>query len=217
MIVRVPLVAGALLAAAALTVPAFANHEPDYAERVRNCATQSYALVESIITFRESIAVVAEATGTLPTATDQRIMATVARATSAGAGRMFDNLSDCLIGLRDGIAPGVEANLAAQGIAVEIDFAVEEVNGIFATVDQVEAALRAKWGAAGTAQAATALQPFRDFAFDLEGYLEEARAFVAILVDRTTPDAAPPAVPRPVPPPVPPPGGAPPAAPRTPL
>ncbi len=179
---------GAAVAAALWIAPASANHEPDYAERVRYCATLSYALVESIITFRESIDVAIDATGVLPNATDQRIMDVVARATSAGAGRMFDNLSECLIALGDDLEREENANLAAQGIAVEIDFAIEEVGAVFTTIEEGEGTLRRKWGAAGAAQAASALQTFRDFALDLEGYLEEARDFVAVLVERTAPE-----------------------------
>ena len=178
--------------------PASANHEPDYAERVRYCATLSYALVESIITVRESIDVAIDATGALPNANDQRLMDVVARATGAGAARMFDNFSECLIALSDDLVRDVDANLAAQGIAVEVDFAIEEINGVFAAIDEGERALRQKWGTAGNANAATAVQSFRDFAFDLEGYLEEARDFVAVLVERTTPEGVvpPPDTPR---------------------
>lgn len=207
---------GAVLAVA-LTAPWSAGAQTmaldDYAERVRLCSTQAYAMVESIITFRDGITVAVEATGAQPSPADQRLMATVAQATGTGAGRMFDTFSDCLIELREGLEQSALAFLYAQEIGLEVDFAIDEINGAFAVIDEAEAVLRAKWGTAGAAQAATALQSFRDFAFDLEGYLEEARDFVAVLVERTAPANGPGAAP----PAIAPPGAAqPPAAPRPP-
>ena len=86
--------AGLALALVVPALPAAANHEGTYAERVRHCATQAYALVESIITLRESISVAIDRVGPLPTANDQRLMQAVARATAGGPGRLFDNHGD---------------------------------------------------------------------------------------------------------------------------
>ncbi len=210
---------GAVLAVA-LTAPWSAGAQTmavDYVERVRLCSTYGYAMVESIITFRDGIFVAVEATGAQPSPADQRLMATVAKATGTGAGRMLDTFGDCLIELREGLEQSALAFRFAQEIGVEIDFAIIEINGAVAVIDEAEAVLRAKWGTAGTAQAATVLQRFRDFAFVIEGYLEEIHDFVAALVEHTDPGRAAPSRAGSAPPAITPPGAAqPPAAPRPP-
>ena len=64
----------ALLGSLSLAAPASANHEPDYAERVRYCAQLGRTRwSESIITFRDSVSVATEHSGREPAAADQRI------------------------------------------------------------------------------------------------------------------------------------------------
>ena len=83
-----------------------------------------------------------------------------------------------------------DANLAAQGIAVEIDFAIEEIAGVFTVLDESGPRCAPSGAPPAPPRRRARSQPFRDFAFDLEGYLEEARDFVAVLVERTTPKAS---------------------------
>lgn len=165
--------------------PAAAYHEGTLAARVAYCSTLAYAYVEAIVTYRQGIEVALESVRPTPLGADgTEIVYAVHFVTSTGVVRAEDYLQECLDTVQGLARPDAQAMTAAEGLQVELNFAVEELDELEDELRTQEANLRARLGERLAPTAPTLLFDYRTFALRLQGKVTAFRAQGVTIGDR---------------------------------